>query len=86
MSRAAKSEKGDTPALTPAVNSVLDQLVNNPEFASPLVTRDVVRSLLLYTEGWTMVRGYRREIAAKHVAAGIYRVKLSPSRDKGPQA
>lgn len=49
-----------------------------PDYASMTATRAELRELLTSTGGVPMVNGRLREIKAKHLGAGIYKITLAP--------
>lgn len=64
------------PTLTPDANRIIDNLVAFPRDARPTVTREVLRNILLGTEGWIMARGLQYDIRSQGIGAGIYRLWL----------
>jgi hypothetical protein len=49
-----------------------------PDIASQTMTRKDLKEILLKTDGKIISCGRLREINAKHIGAGVYRITLKP--------
>ena len=69
--RATESHK-----LTAESNRILDYLAAMPKHGRTTTTREVVRNILIGTDGWIMSQGHQWDIQSKSRGAGIHEVWL----------
>jgi hypothetical protein len=62
--------------LTDESNRILDYLAAMPKYGRTTTTREVVRNMLIGTDGWIMSKGHQWDIQSKSRGAGIYEVWL----------
>ena len=60
--------------LTAEENRTLDHLAAVFFGAKSTVTRKQLKNILLYSDGWLIIRGQRVNIRSKHVGAGVYQI------------
>lgn len=67
--------------MTPAAHRIANFLCSMPS-GHTTAPREVVKDLLLETGGQLLAQGSLYDVKAKPIGAGVYRVSLSPWRQK----
>ncbi len=63
--------------LSREANSVLNRLASMPRFAKKAVPKNLMRELLLHTDGVMFLQGRKWAVKSKELGAGIYEISLA---------